>query len=159
VVELEPISKEKRELIVRDLVYHHLPIPSMKSQFSKGVFPSLNTSHFFIKSFVLFPSQTFCSPSHSLISYSLISWAKTHFDSKTLFTNHLSQSVRHYFYEVGLILHYSIFKSPFSHIAQLILLHGHYDFRSILFDDHCRYVFDPGGFLNLIVVSFTTLLI
>ena len=91
-VELEPISKEKRELIVRDLVYHLLPIPSMKSQFSKGVFPSLNSSHFFINSFLLFPYQIFCSPSHSHISYSSTTCAKTHFDFKILFKNHLSQS-------------------------------------------------------------------
>jgi len=70
VVELKSISKAKRKLIVRDSVYHPSPIPSMKIQFPKGVLPSLNPSHFVIKSFVLFPSQTFCSPFHSLISYS-----------------------------------------------------------------------------------------
>jgi len=70
VVELKSISKEKKELSVRDLVINPLPIPYMKIQFPKGFFPSLNSSHFFIKSFVLFSFQTFCSPSHSLISSS-----------------------------------------------------------------------------------------
>jgi len=80
VVELKSISKAKREHIVRDLVYHPSPIPSMMIKFPKGVLPSLNSSHFVIKSFVLFPSQTFCSPSHSLISYASSYCAKTQFD-------------------------------------------------------------------------------
>jgi len=63
----------------------------MKIPFSKGVLPSLNSSHFFIKSFVLFPSQIFISPSHSLILSSSKSCVKTHFDSNVLFKNHLSQ--------------------------------------------------------------------
>jgi len=130
VVELKSNSNP-RELIVRVLVFNPSPIPSMNTQFSNGVLPSLNSCHFFIKSFVLFPFQTFCSTSHSLISYFSISCAKTHFDSKILLKNHLSQSVRHSFCEVGLIQPFSIFKSPFSHIAQSILLHGHYDFNAI----------------------------
>ena len=101
-VELKSNSNP-RELIVRDLVLNSSPSPSMKTQFSKGVLPSLNSSHFFIKSFVLFPSQTFCSPSHSLISSSSTYCAKTHFDFKILFKNNPSQSVRHSFCEVGLL--------------------------------------------------------
>jgi len=33
------------------------------------------------------------------------------------------------------------------------MLHSHYDFHVILFDDCCRFVFDPGGPFNLVVVS------
>jgi len=77
VVELTRISKAKTELGVRDLVINHSPIPYMKIPFPKGVLPSLNSSHFFIKTFVLFPSQIFCSPSHSLISSSSTSCANT----------------------------------------------------------------------------------
>jgi len=117
-VELKSMSKDKREFIVRDLVYHPSPIPSIKTQFPKGVLPSLNSSHFFIKSFVLFPSQTFCSPSHSHISSTSKCCAKTHFDFKILFKNHLSQSVRYSFCEMGLIPTFFNFISPFSHIAQ-----------------------------------------
>jgi len=139
--------------MVRDLVFHPSPIPSIKSQFPKRVFPSLNSSHFVIKSFVLIPSQIFCSPSHSLILSFSTSCVKTHFDSKFLFKNYLSQSVRHYFCEVGWISSFPNFKSPFSHISQAIILHCHYDFNVILFDDYCRFVFDPGGPFNLVAVS------
>jgi len=69
VVELKSISKAKRKLIVRDLVYHISPIPSMKIQFPKGVILTLNSSYFVIK-FFLFPSLIFCSLSHSIISFS-----------------------------------------------------------------------------------------
>ena len=113
VVELQSISNEKRELIVRDLVFNPSPIPFIKSQFPKGIFPLLNSSHFFIKSFVLFSSQTFCSPSHSLILSSSKYCAKIHFDLKILFKNHPSQSVRHSFCEVGWITPFSNFNSPF----------------------------------------------
>jgi len=103
VVELESISKEKQELSVRDLVINPSPIPFMKIQFSKGILPSLNSSYFVIKSFVLFPSQTFCSPSHFLISSSLISCVKTHFLYNTLFVKwaqyHLFQSFKAHFHE------------------------------------------------------------
>jgi len=54
---------------------------------------------------------------------------------------------------VGLIPSFSNFLSPFSHISQPNILHGPYDFYAILFDDYCRYVFDPGGTYNLVVVS------
>jgi len=151
VVELKIISKAKRELIVKDLVFNPSPIPSIKFQFLKGVFPSLNSFHFFIKSFILFPSQTFCSPSHSLISSSSKFCVKTHFDFITHFKFHLSQNVRHC--EVGWISPFSNFNSPFSHIVQSILLHGHYDFIIISFNDYCRFVFDPGGIFNLVAVG------
>ena len=143
-VELKSISS-LRELIVKDWVYHPSPIPSMKTQFSKGILPSLNSSHFFIKSFVLFPSQPFCSPSYSLISSSSTYCAKTHFAFKIHFNNHLSQSVRHSC-EVGLIPTFSNFISPFSDIFQSIILHGHYDFNAILFDDYadmCLILVEP----------------
>jgi len=153
VVELKCISKEQKELYVWDLVINSLPIPYMKIPFSKGVFPSLNSTHFFIKSFVLFCSQIFCSPSHFLISSSSTCFSKTHFDIKILFKNHLSQNVKHSFCEVGLIPTFSIFKRPFSQIFHPILLHGHYDFNSLLFDDYCRFVFDPGGTIILVAVS------
>jgi len=55
VVELKSNSTS-RELIVRDLVCNPSPIPFMKTQVPKGVFPSLNSSHIFIKSLVFFPS-------------------------------------------------------------------------------------------------------
>ena len=153
-VELKSISNEKRELIVRDLVYHPSPIPFMKTQFPKIVFPSLNSSHlFFIKSFVLFPSQTFCFPSHSLISSSSTYCAKTHFDFQILFKNHLSQSVRHSFCEVGLLSTSSNFISPFSHITHSCILHGLSEFNAILFDDYYRYIFYHGGTSNLVIVS------
>jgi len=152
-VELKSISNEKRELIVRDLVYHPSPIPSMKTQFPKRAFPSLNFSRFFIKSFVLFSSQTFCFPSHSLISSSSTYCANTHFDFHILFKNHLSQSVRHSFYEVGLLSTSSNFISPFSHITHSCILHGLSEFNAILFDDCCRYIFYPSGTSNLVVVS------
>ena len=144
------MSKDKREFIVRDLVYHPSPIPSIKTQFPKGVLPSLNSTAFVIKSFKLFLSQTFCSP---FISSSSTSCVKTHFDFKIIFKNYLSQSVKHSFCEVSLIPSFSIFKSLFSHILQLHILHGHYDFNSILFDDYYRFVFYPSGTINLIVVS------
>jgi len=153
VVELKSISKVKGELIVRDLVYHPSPIPSMRIKFTKGVLPSLNSSHFVIKSFVLFPSQTFCSPSHSLISYYSSYCTKTHFDFKTLFKNHLSQSIRHFVCEVGLLSTFFHFISPFSQIPHSCMLHGLHDFNAIFFDDYCIYVFDPGGTSNLVVVN------
>ena len=143
--ELKTISNAKRDLIVKDLVLNLLPIPSIRFQFSNEVLPSLNSIHFDIKSFVLFLSQPFCSQSHSLISSSSTSYVPTHFDSKIHFKNHLSQSVKHSFCEVGLIPFFSIFKSSFSHTSQSLILHGHYDFNTILFDDYCRYIFDPGG--------------
>jgi len=152
VVELKSNSTS-RELIVRDLVCNPSPIPFMKTLVPKGVFPSLNSSHFVIKSLVLFPSQTFCSPSHSLISYSSSYCTKIHFDFKTLFKNHLSQSVRHFFCEVGLLSTFFHFISPFSQIPHSRMLHGLHDFNAILFDDYCRYVFDPGGTSNLVAVS------
>jgi len=153
VVELKIVSKAKGELIVKDLVFNPSPIPSIMFQFSKGVLPSFNSIHFVIKSFVLFPYQNFCSQSHSFISSSSTSCVKTDFDSKILFTNHFSQSVTHSFYEVGLISSFSIFKSPFSQIFHSILLLGHFDFTSILFDDYCRFVFDPGGLVTFITVG------
>ena len=114
----------------------------------------LYTINFVLKSFRLFSSQTFCSLSHSLISSSSRSCVKTHFDSKILFKNHLSQSVKHSFCEVGLIPSFSIFKSPFSHISQSPIRHGHYAFNSILFDDNCRFVFYPGGTLTFMLWAF-----
>ncbi|XP_027912353.1 uncharacterized protein LOC114171679 [Vigna unguiculata] len=153
VVELKCISKERTELCVRDLVINSSPIPNMKIPFSKGVFPSLTSTHFSIKSFVLFSFQNFCSPSQFFISSSSTCFAKTHFDIKILFKNHLSQSVKHFFCEVGLIPSFSILKGPFSQIFHPILLHGLYDFNSILFDDYCRFVFDPGGTIILVAVS------
>jgi len=153
VVELKCISKEQTELCVRDLVINSSPIPYMKIPFSKGVFPSLTSTHFSIKSFVLFSFQKFCSPSHFFISSSSTYFAKTHFDIKILFKNHLSQSVKHFFCEVGLIPSFSIFKGPFSQIFHPILLHGLYDFNSILFDDYCRFVLDPGGTIIFVAVS------
>jgi len=144
VVELKSNSTS-REIIVRDLVCNPSPIPFMKTQVPKGVFPSLNSSQFFIKSLVLFPFQTFCSLSHSLISSSSKYSAKIHFDFKILFKNYPSQSVKHSFCEVGLIPTFSKSISPLSHILQSIILHGLHDFNPILFDDYCRYVFDPGG--------------
>jgi len=137
--------------MVRDLVFHPSPIPSIKSQFQTKFFPCLNSYHFFIKSFVLFSSQKLCSPSHSLISSSSNFFATKHLDYKTLSKIHLSQSVIHC--EVGWISPYSIFKSPFSKKFQSILLHGHYEFNAILFDDYCRFFFYLGGFYNLVVVS------
>jgi len=153
VVDLKSISNEKKDLIVRDLVYHPSPIPSMKTQFPKRVFPSLNSSHFFIKSFGLFPFQTFCFPSHSLISSSSTYSAKTNFDFQILFKTHLSQSVRHSFCEVGLLSTSSNFISPFSHITHSCILHGLSEFNEILFDNYCKYIFDPGGTSNLVAVS------
>jgi len=100
----------------------------------------------------LFLSQIFCSPTHSLISSSSTCFAKTHFDINILFKIHPSQGVKHYFFEVGLIPSFSIFKNPFSQLSQSIL-HGHYDFNSILFDDYSRFVFYPGGTINLVVMS------
>ena len=38
VVELKSISTEKRELMIKNLVFHPSPIPSIKFQFPKGVF-------------------------------------------------------------------------------------------------------------------------
>jgi len=153
VVELKCISKEQKELCVRDLVINSSLILNMKIPFSKGVFPSLTSTHFFIKSFVLFSFQNFCSPSHFFISSSSTCFAKTHFDIKILFKNHLIQSVKHFFCDVGLIPSFSILKGPFSQIFHPILLHGLYDFNSILFDDYCRFVFDPGGTIILAAVS------
>jgi len=153
VVELKCFSKQRTELCVKDLVINSSPIPYMKIPFSKGVFPSLTSTHFSIKAFVFFSFQKFCSPSHFFISYSSTCFAKTHFDIKILFKNHLSQSVKHFFCEVGLIPSFSIFKDPFSQIFHPILLHGLYDFNSILFDDYCRFVFDPGGTIILVAVS------
>ena len=144
VVELKSNSTS-RELIVRDLVCNPSLIPFMKTQVSKGIFPSLNFSHFFIKSFVLFPSQTLCSLSHSLISSSSKYSAQIHFDFKILFKNHPSQSEKHYFCEVGLIPTFSKFISPLSHIPQSIVSHGLHDFNPILFHECCIYVFHPGG--------------
>jgi len=114
VVELKCISKEQKDLCVRDLVINSSPIPYMKIPFSKGVFPNLNSTHFSIKSFVLFSFQNFCS--RFLISSSSTCFVKTHFDIKIIFKNHLSQSVKHSFYEVGLIPSFLIFKGLFSQI-------------------------------------------
>ena len=158
VVELKSISKEKKELSVRDLVINPSPIPYMKIPFPKGVLPSLNSSHSFIKSY-LFPSQTFCSPSLSLISSSSTYCTKIHFDFKIVFKNHLSQNAKHSLCAMGWISPISTFNNTFSHIFQEILLYSHYDFNAILFDDYYKYVFDPDGLLNLVAVSFTTLVI
>jgi len=152
VVELKSNSSS-RELIIRDLVFNPSPIPSMKPQVPKGVLPSLHSSYFFIKSFVLFPSHTFCSPSHSLISYSSNYYAKIHFDFKTLFKHHLSQSARHSLYAMGWISPFTFFISPFSHITHSCILHGLSKFKPILFDNYCRYIFDPGGTSNLVAMS------
>jgi len=103
VVELKIISNAKRELIVKDLVLNFSLIPSIQFQLSKEVLTSLTFIHFVSKSFVLFSTQTFCSQFHFLISPSSTSCVKTHFDFKILFKNHLSQSVKHSFCEVGLI--------------------------------------------------------
>jgi len=54
---------------------------------------------------------------------------------------------------MGLITSFAIFKGPFSQIFHPILLHGLYDFNSILFDDYCRLVFDHGGTIILVAVS------
>ena len=32
-------------------------------------------------------------------------------------------------------------------------MHGHYDFNVILFDDYCKFIFDPSGIFILVVVS------
>jgi len=153
VIELKIILNAKRELIVKDLVLNFSLIPSIQFQFSKEVLTSLNSIHFVSKSFVLFPTQTFCSQSHSLLSSSSSSCVKTHFDSKILFKNHYSQSVKHSFCEVGLIPTFSKFISPFSHNPHSILLDGHYDFNSLLFDDYCRFVFYPGGTIILVAMG------
>ena len=139
-VEFKIILKAKREFIVKDLVFNPSPIPSIKFQLSKGVLPSLNSIHFIIKIFKLFSSQTFCSSFHFLISSFLTSCTNTHFDSKILFKNHLIQSVRYCFCEVGIILAFSKFTSPLSHIFQSINI--------ILFDDYCILAFYPGRILN-----------
>jgi len=152
VVELKIISKAKKELIVRDLVNNPSPLPSIKFQFSKEVLPSLNSTHL-INSFVFFSSQNFCSPSHSLISSSSTLFANTHFDINIHFKNYPNQSVNHCFCEVGLIPSFSILKGPFSQIFHPILLHGHYDFIIILFDDYCRFVFYPGETLTFVAVG------
>ena len=128
-------------------------IPSIQFQLSKEVLTSLTSIHFVRKSFALFSTQTFCSQFHSLISPSSTSCVKTHFGSKILFKNYLSQSVKHSFCEVGPIPTFSKFISPFSHSPHSILLYGHYDFNSLLFDDYCKFVFDPGGTIILVVVS------
>jgi len=128
-------------------------ITYMKIPFSKGVFPSLNSTHFFIKSVALFSSQNFYSQTHSLISSSSICFAKTHFDINILFKNYSRQGVEHCFFEVGIIPSFSMFTSPFSQLSQSILLHGHYDFTSILFDQYCIFVFDPGGTLTFVAVG------
>ena len=115
VIELKIISNAKRKLIVKDLVLKFSLVPSIQFQFSKEILTSLNSILFVSKSFVLLPSQTFCSQSLSLNSSSSASCVKTHFDSKILFKNHLSPSVQHSFCEVGLIPTFSKFISPFSH--------------------------------------------
>jgi len=142
VVEFKRNSKAKREIRIRELVFHPSTLPSMKTQFPKGVIPSLNSS-FSIPSFVLFPSQPFFHPSHSIILHYSTYFANTHFDFKIIFKTHLSQSVRHSFCEVGRISQFFKFKSPSSHIFYQYLLHGLYDFTTIMFDDYCRYIFYP----------------
>ena len=46
---------------------------------------------------------------------------------------------------MGRISHFFKLKSPSAHIFYQYLLHGLYDFIEIMFDDCCRYDFDPGG--------------
>ena len=118
-VELKSISKVERELINRDLVYKPSPLLFMKTQFPKGVITSLNSSSFSTKSFVLFSSQLFYNPSHSIISHSSTFCATTHFYFKIIFKTPLSQSVKHSFGEVGRI-------SPFQNLkAHFHTLHIH----------------------------------
>ena len=131
--------------MVREVVFHPSTLLSMKTQFPKGVIPYLNSSSFSMNSFVLFPSQTFCNPSHSIILHSSTDFATTHFDIKILFKTHLCQSVRHSSCEVGHISHFHKFKGPSPHLTYQYILHGLYDFIEIMFDDYCRYIFDPSG--------------
>jgi len=107
-------------------VFNPSPLPSVKTQFPKAIIPSLNSSSFSTKYFVLFSSQLFYNPSHSSISHSSTSCAATHFDFKNPFKTPLSQSVRH-----------SNFKSPFSYIAYSNILYGLNNLNAILFDDYC----------------------
>ena len=134
-IEFKRNSEAQREIVVREVVFNPSTLFFMKTQFPKGVIPSLNSSSFSINSFILFPSQTFCNPSHSIILHS----------STYFVTTHLCQSVRHFSCEVGHISHFHKFKGPSSYLSYQYILHGLYDFNEIMFDDYCRYIFYPGG--------------
>jgi len=61
VVEFKRNALVQREIVVKEVVFHPSTLPSMNTQFPKGVIPSVNSSSFSIISFVLFSSQPFYS--------------------------------------------------------------------------------------------------
>jgi len=140
--EVEIERKERKEIMLREVEISHstLLCKEIKIKLLKGVILSLNFVSSSINSFVLVLSKNVFPPSFT-ISNSLKDFTKPNFDLELPFRFQLSQSENHNFCEMG--THFSKLKSP-SHIFCQYLLHGLYDFTEIMFDDCCRYVFDPG---------------
>jgi len=135
--------KEAKELLFRVIEIQH-PCIDLKIKLPKGPIPSLHSTSSSINSFVLVLLKNVFPPS-SIISNSSKDFPKPTFDLELPFRFQLSQSENQNFCKVGRISHFSKLKSPSSHLSYQYLLHGLYDFTKIMFDDYCRYIFDPGG--------------
>ena len=135
--------KEAKELLSRAVKIQH-PCLNLKIKIPKGVIPSLHSTFSSINYFVLVLSKNVFPPSF-IISNSSKDFSKPNFDLDLPFRFQLSQSENHNFCEMGRISHFFKLKSPSAHIFYQYLLHGLYDFIEIMFDDCCRYDFDPGG--------------
>ena len=137
---------EEKEIVLREVKIPHstLLCKDIKIKLLKGVIPSLNFLSFSINYFVLvFPQNVF--PTSIIISNFLKDLPKPSSDLELPFRFELSQSENYNFCEVGRISHFSKFTSPSYNISPPYLLHGLYDSPKIMFDDYCRYSFDPGG--------------
>ena len=110
----------------------------------KGVIPSLNSSLFVVNAFVLVLPKI-CFPFSPIISYSSKELQKLTFDLELPFRSQLSQRKNQYFCKMGLIENVFKHKSPSSCIFTKYTLHGIQNFKEILFDDYCIYIFDLRG--------------
>jgi len=114
------------------------------SYINKGVIQFLNSPSFVINSFILvLPKILFPPP--PIIPYSSKDLQKLTFDLELPFRLPLSQSENQYFCEMGFIENVFKHKSPSSCIFTKYTLHGIQNFNEIIFDDYCRYIFDPRG--------------
>ena len=119
----------------------------------KGVISSFNSSLFVIN---VFPKIAF--PPSPIISYSSKELQKSIFDLELPFRSQLSQRENQYFCEMGLIENVFKHKSPSSCIFTKYTLYGIQNFNEILFDEYCRYIFDPGGIQLLMLWALINLL-
>jgi len=123
----------------------------------KGVIPSFNSSLFVVNAFVLVLPKI-CFPPSPIISYSSKELQKLTFDLELPFRSQLSQRKNQYFCKMGLIENVFKHNSPSSCIFTKYTLHEIQNFNEILFDDYCRYIFDPGGSQLLMLWALINLL-